>query len=102
MARLSTGFAFLTGLSVIVWTTDFLRVVFGLTFMTQEFAVWILGLTLLLTYLSRDHRGARVEIPSKLSVCLGATSLALCCYLSLRYRVMAEELYYHYTDPSCH
>jgi len=100
MARLSTGFAFLTGLSVIVWTTDFLRVVFGLTFMTQEFAVWILGLTLLLTYLSRDYLGARVEIPSKLSVCLGATSLALCCYLSLRYRVMAEELYYHLEEAA--
>ena len=42
MARLSTGFAFLVGLSVIVWTTDVLRLVFGLTFMTQEFAVWIL------------------------------------------------------------
>ena len=49
MGRLSTGFAFLTGLSVIFWTTDVLRSVFGLTLMTQEFAVWILGLTLLLT-----------------------------------------------------
>lgn len=95
MGRLSTGFAFLTGLSVIFWTTDVLRSVFGLTLMTQEFAVWILGLTLLLTYLSRDHHGARVEIPSNLSLGLGVVSLALCCYLAFRYRVMAEELYYH-------
>jgi TRAP transporter 4TM/12TM fusion protein len=100
MGRLSTGFAFLTGLSVILWTTDVLRLVFGLTLMTQEFAVWILGLTLLLTYLSRDHRGARVETPSKLSVCLGVIAVALCCYLSFRYRVMAEELYYHLEEAA--
>lgn len=100
MARLCTGFAFLIGLSVILWTTDVLRLVFGLTLMTQEFAVWILGLTSLLTYLSRDHRGTRVETPSKLSVCLGVIAVALCCYLSFRYRVMAEELYYHLEEAA--
>ena len=100
MGRLSTGFAFLTGLSIIFWTTDVLRLVFGLTLMTQEFAVWILGLTLLLTYLNRDHHGARIEIPSNLSVCLGFISLALCCYLSFRYRLMAEELYYHLEEAA--
>jgi TRAP transporter 4TM/12TM fusion protein len=100
MGRLSTGFAFLTGLSIIFWTTDVLRLVFGLTLMTQEFAVWILGLTLLLTYFNRDHHGARIEIPSNLSVCLGFISLALCCYLSFRYRLMAEELYYHLEEAA--
>ena len=100
MARLSTGFAFLVGLSVIVWTTDVLRLVFGLTFMTQEFAVWILGLTVMLTFLSRNSQGLRVQTPSGLSLGLGCLALTFCCYLSFRYRVMAEELYYHLEEAA--
>jgi len=100
MARLSTGFAFLVGLSVIVWTTDVLRLVFGLTFMTQEFAVWILGLTVMLTFLSRNSQGSRVQSPSGVSLGLGCLALTFCCYLSFRYRVMAEELYYHLEEAA--
>jgi TRAP transporter 4TM/12TM fusion protein len=100
MARLCTGFAFLIGLSVILWTTDILRLVFGLTLMTQEFAVWILGLTLLLTFLTRDLRGKRTPAPTMVSWGLGVCSLVSCCYLSFRYRVMAEELYYHLEEAA--
>ncbi|NDC89652.1 MAG: hypothetical protein EB075_12805, partial [Bacteroidetes bacterium] len=100
MSRSITGLAFLIGLSVIVWTTDILRMAFGLTLMAQEFAVFILGLTLILTFLTRDLVGQRTTAPTTLSRALGIASLVSCCYLSFRYRVMAEELYYHLEEAA--
>jgi len=100
MSRPITGLAFLIGLSVIIWTTDLLRMVFGLTLMAQEFAVFILGLTLILTFLTRDPWGQRTTVPTMSSWTLGMLALVSCCYLSFRYRVMAEELYYHLEEAA--
>ncbi|MDB9862668.1 TRAP transporter fused permease subunit [Litorivicinus sp.] len=99
MSRLNDVIACVIAISIVVWTADLPRAILGATLMAQEFALWILGLCLLLTFLSRDYSGCKRDM-TLLSQAPGWAAFGLCVYMAIRYRVMAEELYYHLNEAA--